>query len=89
LISILVPIGIGGLGAVMIAATVFTLRHLARRRPHLAQPFNDDVSAESPSRISSVSTAEHINEDQRRKIVTSSLKTYKVECSKHNALHCE
>lgn len=39
----------------MIVVTVLTLRYLAGKRPHLNSPFNNDTTADSSARISSVS----------------------------------
>ncbi|XP_060586498.1 uncharacterized protein LOC132742191 [Ruditapes philippinarum] len=57
LISVLVPIGVGMIGAVMIVCTVVILRKVARKRM-VHTPLDDETEAETSiaSRISSIST---------------------------------
>ncbi|XP_053400799.1 uncharacterized protein LOC123545659 [Mercenaria mercenaria] len=57
MISVMVPIGVGMIGAVMIVCTVITLRKVASKRI-VHTPLDDDVEAERAitSQISSIST---------------------------------
>ncbi|WAR19143.1 hypothetical protein MAR_000981 [Mya arenaria] len=43
LVSVLIPIGVGTIGAAMIVVTVLSLRYIARRRAVGVMPINDDV----------------------------------------------
>ncbi|WAR19137.1 hypothetical protein MAR_000975 [Mya arenaria] len=56
MVSVLIPIGVGSIGAAMIIVTVLSLRYIARRRAVGDMPVNDDISVnEQPSRVGSIS----------------------------------